>query len=338
MPVPILRVPTRFLIHRACEGITQLMHSHPSQRVRDAELLALRRNLQHHIVVLANDIGERHVRKHDSLTRAKDYISDQFRSLDLQVRTQPYECDGTTVENVWAEIPGRIHPEEIVIFGAHYDTIPGSPGANDNGSGVAAVLELARMARGFPFARTVQFVLFPNEETPYFHSELMGSHQYARRLHDEHSDVFAMVSIEEIGYFNDKSGSQHHPESIARMYPHTGNFIAFASNVESTPLLRRCVDVFRKNSPVPVEGLSAPEEIPGVSWSDQWSFWQHGYEAVMVTDTAPYRYPWYHAPQDTPDKLDYRRFTYVVFGLRGLMFDLATVGTDEVSSLTDMRQ
>jgi len=207
-------------------------------------------------------------------------------------------------------------PRSMILIGAHYDSVFGSPGANDNGSGVAAMLALARRFARKATQHTVRFVAFVNEEPPHFLGGDMGSFVYANRCKARGDKISAMISLETIGYFSDAPHSQTYPSpGLGIFYPRVGNFIGFVSNVHSRTLLRRAVALFRKHAKIPSEGAALPSFIPGVSWSDQWSFWRSGYPGIMVTDTAPFRYPHYHSASDTPDKLDYDRFTLVVSGM-----------------------
>jgi Zn-dependent M28 family amino/carboxypeptidase len=176
------------------------------------------------------------------------------------------------------------------------------------------------LARRFASAKpehTLRFVAFVNEEPPYFLSGEMGSLVYARRCKEHSDNISAMISLETIGYFSDAPNSQRYPSPILGIaYPKVGNFIGFVSNMHSRPLLRRAISLFREQGRIPSEGAALPSFVPGVSWSDQWSFWQQGYRAIMITDTAPFRYPYYHSSNDRPDKLDYDRFTLVVSGMQ----------------------
>jgi Zn-dependent M28 family amino/carboxypeptidase len=273
---------------------------------------------------LAGEIGERNMSHYVQLNAAADFIEDSFSRAGLRTRRDSYEVRGEACHNIEAEIPGSLQgatasqPSHlpIIIIGAHYDSVFGSPGANDNGSGVAAMLALARRFASAKPKQTLRFVAFVNEEPPYFLSGEMGSQVYARRCKERGDKVSAMISLETIGYFSDAPHSQTYPSpGLGLFYPKVGNFIGFVSNVKSGALLRRVMALFRKHAKIPSEGASLPAFIPGVSWSDQWSFWQHGYPAIMVTDTAPFRYPYYHSSNDTPDKLDYDRFTLVVSGM-----------------------
>jgi Zn-dependent M28 family amino/carboxypeptidase len=201
--------------------------------------------------------------------------------------------------------------------------VAGAPGANDNGSGVAAVLELARLLRDATPARTLRCVLFVNEEPPFDQTDVMGSRVYARRSRERGENIVGMFSLETVGWYSEKPGSQRYPFPLSLFYPSTGNFIAFVSNLASRALLHEAIASFRRHAGIPSEGVAAPAFIPGVDWSDHWSFWQEGWPALMVTDTAPYRYPHYHAAEDTPDKVDYERLARLVTGLHGTLRELA---------------
>jgi Zn-dependent M28 family amino/carboxypeptidase len=211
----------------------------------------------------------------------------------------------------------------MLIVGAHYDSVPGCPGANDNASGVAGLLEIARLLAVHKPARTVRFVAFVNEEPPFFRSDDMGSRVYARRCAERGEQIVGALVLETIGCYTDAPRSQHYPFPFNLFYPSTGDFIAFVGNVSSRDLVRRCVGSFRSHAAFPSEGGGVPGWITGVGWSDHWSFWREGYPALMVTDTAPFRYPHYHTPEDTLDKIDFERMARVVEGLSHVVTDLA---------------
>lgn len=277
-----------------------------------------------HVQMLAGQIGERNWRTHDNLDLAAQYIEMSLSQLRYSTRTQPFHALGEKYCNVEAEIKGSSRPEEIIVVGAHYDSVTGCPAANDNGSGVAAMLEIARLLAGKTPARTVRFVAFANEEPPFFHTEHMGSSHYARLCKSRGDKVVAMLSLETLGFYSDKPGSQDYPVPFSFIYPNQGNFIAFVGNLHSGELLRESLGFFRKHTDFPSEGVSAPEWIPGIDWSDQLNFWQEGYPGLMITDSAPYRYPHYHTADDTPDKLDYNRTARVVLGLATTIEHLAS--------------
>jgi Zn-dependent M28 family amino/carboxypeptidase len=284
--------------------------------------IALREELRANVQKLAGEIGERNMWHYAQLNAAADFIEDSFSRVGLHTRRDSYQTDGQPCHNIEAEITGN--RPEIIVIGAHYDSVFGSPGANDNGTGVAATLALARRFASAKPKQTLRFVAFVNEEPPYFLSGEMGSQVYARRCKERGDNISGMISLETIGYFSDAPNSQTYPSpGLGLFYPKVGNFIGFVSNVTSRALLRRVIAVFRKQAKIPSEAASLPAFVPGVSWSDQWSFWQQGYPAIMVTDTAPFRYPYYHSSNDTPDKLDYDRFTLVVSGMEKVIQELA---------------
>jgi len=280
--------------------------------------------LKKHIAVLGEEIGERNLWRDGTLDATADYIEETLQAMGYAVSSQAFVAQGTSVRNLEAVLGGTSLAEEIVLIGAHYDTVRGSPGANDNASGVAALLEIARLLAAKPLARSVRFVAFVNEEMPFFYTWEMGSHRYARRAHERGDNITAMLSLETIGYYTDTEGSQQYPNPVyAWLYPDTGNFIGFVGNLASRKLVRQCLGAFRRHSAFPSEGVAAPGRMTGIHWSDHWSFWQEGYAAVMVTDTALFRYPHYHASTDMPDRLDYERLARVVAGLAEVTVDLA---------------
>jgi Zn-dependent M28 family amino/carboxypeptidase len=223
---------------------------------------------------------------------------------------------------------GTTRADEIVLVGAHYDSVVGSPGANDNASGVAAMLEISADLASRSPERTVRCVAFVNEEPPFYRGWKMGSKVYARAARKRGDDIRAMFSLETIGFYSDEPGSQTHPPLFRYFYPNQGNFVAFVSNLGSRRLLRRAVEAFREHSDFPVERCAALSIVPGISWSDHSSFWRHGYRAVMVTDTAFYRYPYYHSAQDKPHRVRYDALARVTAGLRGMVESLATGSRD----------
>jgi hypothetical protein len=287
-----------------------------------AEERMVRDQLRAHVEHLADAIGERSVFQTGSLARAAEYVEGELRGQGDGVVAQEYEWQGTALRNLEARRAGGERQEEIVVVGAHYDSVIGSPGADDNASGVAALLEIGRLLRGRPHRRTLRLVAFVNEEPPFFQREDMGSLRYARLCRARGDQVVAMLSLETIGYYSDAPGSQTYPSPLELVYPDRGNFIAIVGDLHSRALVRATGDSFRRHSSVPLQAAAVPGWMPGVSWSDHWSFRQAGYPAVMVTDTAPYRHPGYHTREDTPEKLDYDRTARVVAGLARVVSDL----------------
>jgi hypothetical protein len=282
----------------------------------------LRDELKADVQYLAGEIGERNLSRYPQLNAAADFIEKSFRQADLQPRRDSYEVNGRASHNIEVQIRGA--SPEIVLVGAHYDSVFGAPGANDNGSGVAALLALARRFAGKQINHTLRFVAFANEEPPYFQTSQMGSLVYAGRCKARGDRIAAMISLETIGYFSDAPRSQTYPvAALGAFYPKIGNFIGIVGNVQSRWLVRRAIVEFRKDGKIPAEGAALPAFIAGVGWSDQWAFWQHGYPGIMITDTAPFRYPHYHESTDMPDKLDYDRFALVVSSTEKLIQSLA---------------
>lgn len=295
-------------------------HTGPLEPLTANEKL-LADNLKRHVTAVAS--REHNMFTVSELAAAAVHIERTLAGYGYNPGVQRYAIDGVEVRNMDAEVPGRELAGEIIIVGAHYDSVSGAPGANDNGSGVAAMLELARLMRESKPSRTLRFVAFVNEEAPFYRGDAMGSRQYARRSKARGERIVAMFSLETIGWYSDRPGSQRYPFPLSFFYPSTGNFLAFVSNLASRPLLHEAIASFRRHGAFPSEGVAAPAFIPGVDWSDHWPFWQEGYRALMVTDTALYRYPYYHTAHDTPDKVDYERLARVVTGLHGMLRELA---------------
>ena len=261
--------------------------------------LALRLRL--HVAALA--AAERNT---DLETSAR-YIEAAFVRQGYQPQSQNFQSGGRQVRNVEAGAGS-------IVVGAHYDTVPGSPGADDNASAVAVLLELAAMKL------PVRFVAFANEEMPYFLGPEMGSFVYAR---DRGAGVRAMFSLEMLGFYRDTPGSQRYPFPLGLFYPDRADFIAFVGDLGARALVHEAIGAFRRHARFPSEGVAAPGFIPGVTWSDHWSFRRHGYPAIMITDTAFNRNPHYHLPSDTPDKLDYERMARVTLGLASMLKEMA---------------
>ena len=296
------------------ENVTKPAPLSPAEETLRAELVA-------DVQALAGDIGERNMSRYPHLNAAADFIEGSFSKAGYQPRRDTYELGGRPCHNIEVEIRGA--RPQIVLIGAHYDSVYGAPGANDNGSGVAGLLALARRFAGKSPGQTLRFVAFANEEPPYFQTNDMGSLIYAGRCKARGDQISAMISLETIGYFSDAPRSQTYPApGLGAFYPTTGNFIGFVANTRSRALLHQVISLFRNQGKLPTEGAALPSFVPGVGWSDQWAFWQHGYPAIMITDTAPFRYPHYHELTDTPDKLDYDRFTLVVSGMEKVIEEL----------------
>lgn len=284
----------------------------------------LRDHLNRDVKDLSVGIGERSFLRPKGLEAAAEYLSVRLQSLGYAVTSDSFAANGSRARNIEAIWPGQNGRIGQVIVGAHYDSVAGTVGANDNGTGVAAVLEIARLVRHTRYSRTIRFVFFVNEEPPNFQTMNMGSRVYADRLRESGVAVSAMISLETIGFYSDLPDSQKYPPVLRLFYPGKGNFIAFVGNSSSRSLVKESIRSFREGTHFPSEGIAAPAQWPGIGWSDQWSFWQEGYPGIMVTDTAPFRYPYYHTTRDTMEKIDFDRTTRVVEGMGKVIEGLAS--------------
>jgi Zn-dependent M28 family amino/carboxypeptidase len=272
------------------------------------------------VAMLAQEIGVRTYRDTDRLERCANYISSQFNSFGFKIMRQPFPFNGNTYQNIVAELIGNSSPEKILVVGAHYDTVRTTPGADDNASGVAGLLALAGRLAGVRMSKTVRFVAFALEEPPLYRTRNMGSYQYAQSLKKNRENVEGMICLEMIGFFSDREGSQHYPVPFFRWkFPTTGSYIAIVGNMRSKKFIETTAKNFMKVVDLPVITLNAPPIVIGIDFSDHWSFGKFGYKALMITDTAFYRNPHYHAPTDLPETLDYGRMAKVVEGLTAVV-------------------
>lgn len=269
----------------------------------------LRRDTEH----LSGQIGERNVGRPEALRRAAEWVFDQFNATGLYAERQQFDTNGVQCQNILAYAPGPA--PAIFVVGAHYDSAIGTPGADDNATGVAALLALARRFAKRPRQRSLVFVAFANEEPPWFQGPQMGSVRALNLLRERKAEIQGMVSLETLGYYSDAPGSQRYPAPLHLLYPSTGNFVAFVGNMRSRDLVRSSVEAFRAAEPFPSEGAALPDLLPGIGWSDHWAFWQQDIPAIMATDTAPFRNPHYHQPTDRIAELDFQRLARVVRGL-----------------------
>ena len=300
----------------------------PMGFIMGTEEQALTQSLRQHVEQLAGEIGERNIHHPQSLQAAASYIERHWEEQGYAVKRLAYDVSGVCCLNLEITRSGHARQREILLIGAHYDTVPGSPGANDNGSGVAALLEISRLFASVEPALTVRFVAFVNEEAPFFTSRQQGSMVYAEAARRRGDDIRLMASIETIGSYCSEPGSQNYPPLFNLIYPDRANFIGFVSNFRSRAAMRRLAAAFRANSDFPLQTAATFQSVPGVSWSDHRSFWSQGYRAMMVTDTAFYRYRHYHTPGDTPDKIAYPELAQVTSGLFAAFSELAQAGVD----------
>jgi hypothetical protein len=313
----------------ACSSSKGPAHASPAPS-RTAVDPRLRDRLRAHVRVLAGDIGPRRPGAGDALERAARYVEATWRSSGFEVVSQHYRANGRPVRNLEVVLPGSDPQAAAIVVGAHYDSAPADgpggppPGADDNASGVALLLELGRALPASSLPRPVRLVAFTCEEPPYFQTEDMGSLHYARRLAASGVRVQGMIALESLGYFSDQPGSQQYPAGLSLVYPDRGNFVAVVGNRDSAALVKDVATLLVERSPLPIETGSLPAFLPGVGWSDHWAFWEIGVPAVMLTDTAPFRNPNYHRHSDRVETLDYDSLAALGAALPGVVTKLAS--------------
>jgi hypothetical protein len=266
-----------------------------------------------------------------ALEAAAKHIEHTLSELGYRLDLQIFSVESCDVRNIEATREARhiAASAPLLIVGAHYDSFNNAPGANDNGTGTATVLELARLLKNLQAQRIrLRFVLFVNEEPPYNRTPDMGSWRYAKRISERGESVYGMISLETLGAFSDKPRSQSYPPPFGLVFPSTANFIAFVGLPGGRGLLHEVLGSFRRHTAFPTIGGVAPDVVPGVGWSDHWAFHEHGFPAIMITDTALYRYQHYHLPTDTSDKVDYAKLARITKGLERVIREMAGGSTD----------
>lgn len=271
--------------------------------------------LKYHVQSLAGEIGERNADRHAALQQAADYISRQWQAMGYEVGRQAFKARGKDFENLQVTRRGVKAPDDMVLVCAHYDSARDCPGANDNASGIAAMLEVARYFARVAPARTLRFVALTNERPPFSDTEKSGSWVYAHQARQRNDKIRSAVILESLGYYNNTHGSQLYPALMGAFYPKQANFVAMTSNLASLRAMHRFARHFKRHCSLLCEAMIAPNFLPWVKWSDNSPFWLNGYHAFMVSDTSLYRYPFYNSPRDTPEKIDYQCLTFVTMGL-----------------------
>lgn len=285
-------------------------------KIKWRDFLNLKRRLYTHVDMLATTIGTRNLQHYSALKKAQDYIAAQMTNYVSALSIQQFCADKKSVNNLILEKEGSVVPEEIIIIGAHYDTVVSSPGADDNASAIAGLLELIRLLHHYDNRRTLRFVAFTLEEPPFFGTELMGSEVYAKSCRDKNENVVAMVALEMLGYYSEKRRSQKYPlPDMKNHYSSRGNFIAVVGNESARQLTDDVTKHLENRDLIRIRKIVSPAYFHGIDLSDHSSFWKYDYPAIMLTDTAFYRNPHYHEVSDTIDKLNFRYFTQVVFSL-----------------------
>lgn len=283
----------------------------------------LAERLRRHITAIASE--PHNVVHYEALERSAGYIESELKALGYTPVAQAYDVDGRSVRNISVELAprGADAATPSIVVGAHYDSYGNAPGANDNGSGSAAVIELARLLKdAVPKDKRLRLVLFVNEEPPYDRTPDMGSYRYAKSLKEAGETIIGMVSLETIGAFSDRPGTQKYPSPFDLIFPDVANFVALVALPGGRAFLHEFVEGFRQHTSFPSIGGTAPDLVDGIGWSDHWAFYTLGYPAIMVTDTALFRYPEYHTPSDTPDKVNYEALARITLGIEATLRDL----------------
>lgn len=277
-----------------------------------------------HVEHLSVTIGSRSVYEYDALNAAKEYILSCLKSMGHAPLLQDYPYRDRIFSNIIVSIPGKTSPGEIVLIGAHYDTVAGTPGADDNASAVALLLEMCRLLPHETPDRTLRIVFFALEEPPVFRSDFMGSAVHARDARSRQENIVVMISLEMLGYFSDHEGGQSFPFPLMSLiYPTTPDFVAVVGNLSSRGLVNKIATSMKKTGGIGIETLSTISFVPGIDFSDHRSFWKYGYPAAMITDTAFYRNPNYHTEKDTIDTLDFIRMNTLLHALVQMAKDLS---------------
>jgi len=285
-------------------------------------------NLRQHVDRLAGQIGVRTLKHPGTMEATAQYIEDVWADVGWAVRREHFDAIGDPAMNLVVEKAGAKRPEEIVLLGAHYDTVSTTPGADDNASAVAVLLEVSRLLANHEAKRSVRYVAFACEELPYSHHDAMGSQHHARQARQIGETIVGMLCLEMVGYFTLAEGSQSVPPAIPTwlhpIFPKRGDFLAAVGNLQSWNLCRKFRQGFKRGTGrLPLFPICLPEKIKDIRRSDNSSFWDQGYPALMLTDTSFLRNPNYHQPTDTPDTLDYSRMTEVTLGVAAAIRRLA---------------
>jgi len=294
----------------------------PADEISDTQLCE---SLHRHVETLAGLIGPRHLGRPSSTEAAIAYIHRELLSSGDEVRRETFDAKPGQATNLIVERPGTTKPDEIVVLGAHHDTVPETPGADDNASAVAVLIEVAKLTRNLQTRRTIRFVAFANEEPPYFMTDTMGSAVHARGCHERGEKIVGMLCLEMVGYYSDEPNTQRAPEQLPRwvraFFPKSGNFLTAVGNMKSIGLGWCFRRGFKRCTRFPLWSVSLPGNVVDISLSDHSSFWDFGYPALMLTDTSYFRNPNYHRATDRPETLDYERMVHVTRGvLGGLMW------------------
>ena len=281
-------------------------------------------NLRLHVDRLAGLIGPRTLVKPKTIAATIGYLRNEWNDMGFDIELERYDALGDEATNLVVHRQGRRKADEIVVLGAHYDTVPSTPGADDNASAIAVLLEVSRLLREHSAERTARYVAFACEEPPYFNLDSMGSQYHARESRRRNDKIVGMLCLEMVGYYRTEENSQSVPPGIPRwmhgFFPNRGDFLAAVGNLASWQLCWSFRRGFKRGArKMPLFSICLPEKIHEIRLSDNSSFWDQGYPALMLTDTSFLRNPNYHQATDTPDTLNYPMMAQVTLGVASAM-------------------
>lgn len=307
-----------------CEGE---WYGKPLEKQKSIDLREIKRNLESDIAYiqglgLRNSVNDTNYKQ---LRKCEEWIIQKWESMGYEVKRDIFSLEGREYSNLVIELKGQTAPADIVIVSAQYDTLPDSPGANNNGSGMAILFELSRLLKNHIPDRTLRLIQFVNEEDPFFGTDKMGSYKYAKRSYELKENIIVMLSLDAMGYYTDESGSQRLPFPFSMFYPDRGNFLAFIGNLPSRAYVKKVTASFKKGSSFPIEAGVAPEWVDGVTWSDHSSFWKFGYLGMQITDAGGFRSPYHTTKEDTMEKLDFDVMSRIVVGMYTAIVDLTKI-------------
>jgi hypothetical protein len=297
----------------------------PLESSMPEELVAIESTLRDDVAYLSETIGPRNPSHYDALVLSADWIRSRWSAYGYEVLEQHFDVEGMDCENLEVEIRGRRAPSEIILLGAQYDSWPESPGANNNAGGVAVLMQVSEMLRGYEPDRTIRLVAFTTQEPPYSKTEWQGSVHYARRSHDREEDIRVMMSMDAIGVYKQDAGTQTLPFPFSLLYPDRGNFLAFIADLGTRARLVEATRGFNRASSFPLEAGAVPRWVKGASWSDHASFWDFGYPGIQITDTGAFRSAAHTTSDDTMEKMDFAALARVAVGMYGAVVELATI-------------
>ena len=303
----------------------------PLEKKRDEDLGNIKKDLTSdlsHIQALGprNSVNDS---SYEQLRRCEEWVIQRWESQGYSVKKHSFSVDGREYSNLEIEIQGHSAPSEIIIVSAQYDTLPDSPGANNNGSGMAILFALSHLLRNHTPGRTIRLIEFVNEEDPFFGTEKMGSYQYAKRSSERKENIRVMLSLDALGIYGNELGSQRLPFPFSLFYPDRGNFLAFIGDFSARGYMLEATRGFKKGSSFPIEAGVVPKWVEGAGWSDHQSFWKFGYPGIMVTDTGGFRAPSHTTREDTMEKLNFEAMSRITLGMYCAIIDLSHKGNEE---------